>query len=1105
MNRFLTRKKEKKRQPEPKPEPEPLNIAEALPSNDNFRTSLIMPGLSTRFSMLREQDDPNSKIGKASDDSVLSPKRQSRLHDYSFVTGNPGALSDIAEVSSIHGSLRPSNPSERQNSFDSHATEEGSVMTRARPGEGNVLFGGRQKVYKLSNTGTGQGKLLYDDDVHLSYFQKLKIQEKERLAAQEALEHNSTADEPSPTTESFNTRRETASSTNSGSNGRTSTAATSIISQRRTSANPAPASPTEQARAATKGRRLYDQGLDQQMQDRESSAMNRFNSFQRARGINGRATPPLMYTQTRSATNLNDRFTRGLALRSESPTMLNSPGFGNGRDAHSNGTSPTMSRPTSPLLLSPLSPLIPETEVTKALSIAINPQDRGKATASGAFNKPKQAFSEEAYAERTRRMQQERGASVPKLDQPRKLTLRERAEIEKRKQKTPTASPTEQKEAPAASPTEETEAPSAQSAFSVFQTAANQMKSPTTDASQVTPKPSPSSVQSVDSQKDATFFASSATSEDEDEATPMVSMSAERGRRMENLPTATGPAPSILEHPALRSQSNSRPTENSEHPALRERSNSRPTQPEIRMSAGTEAETTDKPKESDLDSPTLGPNNGGLSVLVRQHLRSASNVSSIYDDNEGIISPPPLQMQHVGLQRRQAASDNESLTHSGYSHSNPWDLDDIESNPFHADRGSMSSVSPTSEVPKPRALALSPTQETFGEDLDLHRNPSVDEHEAFQRDLAQRQRAIQQSLRAKTEGRPASPSRVPAPTSGGLKNALNMLRAKSSRESFAIVDNNAKRLGLGATLNGGSTTSLAGEQSSRRPPRLQQEKGKSPKTSSKGFTRDRSSSELSAGLATEGKQSKTRSRSSSKSTAANFFESKHLQPLKTSGNGTTRLSPGLPVSPRPSPGNPGPNLNAFRTKGSFSANTTPPVSNPATPVRVAFDPKAVPQPMDKFGALRKKSIAKADIGEPVFLSTTSVVGTVSLADATIKNKEMMNAEAVPPVPPINPRRRFGAGDSEYYDPAIQYGMDAPNAPFMKQFRSNSSDAASDHSFLPKQSPRSVASEGKNLRGLARSRTEGPMGSPSSPFARGSPPRPMYAQSNAPKNMDGAMF
>ena len=329
MNRFLQRRKDKKKgEPEPKPE---LDIAAALPAADDFRTSLIMPSLSTRFSMLKEADDPNSKIGKASDDSVLQPKRQSRLHEFGFA---PGGLTDIAEVSSLKGSLtgsqnglmRPPLAPERSGSFDSQAVEEGgSVMSRARPGEGNVLFGGRQKIYKIGGTGNSTGRLLYDDDVHLSTFQRMRREEKERLAAQqqeEAAEEMlaSAKDADSPSTEGFSLRRETSSSTNSGSNARSSTAATSVASQGANSVSAAPTSPVEVGRSNTKTRRLYDQGLDQQMYEQQSSAMNRLNSIQRTQAQTGRATPPLLFAQTRSATNLSDRFAEAGASRMKSPT-----------------------------------------------------------------------------------------------------------------------------------------------------------------------------------------------------------------------------------------------------------------------------------------------------------------------------------------------------------------------------------------------------------------------------------------------------------------------------------------------------------------------------------------------------------------------------------------------------------------------------------------------------------------------------------------------------------------------------------------------------------------------------------------------------------------
>src|SRR5688500_11920749 len=75
----------KKHEPEPIPEPE-FDVANALPPTDDFRTSLLMSGLSARFSMLREQDDPKSKIGKASDDSVLFPNQGTKFNDFDFQT-----------------------------------------------------------------------------------------------------------------------------------------------------------------------------------------------------------------------------------------------------------------------------------------------------------------------------------------------------------------------------------------------------------------------------------------------------------------------------------------------------------------------------------------------------------------------------------------------------------------------------------------------------------------------------------------------------------------------------------------------------------------------------------------------------------------------------------------------------------------------------------------------------------------------------------------------------------------------------------------------------------------------------------------------------------
>lgn len=1222
MNRWLTRKKDgadepaagkkakkgKKGQEEVKPE---FNLDSALPKVDDFRTSLIMPGLSTRFSMLREQDDPSSKLGKASDDSVLSPKRQSRLHEFGFV---PGGLSDIAEVSSLNGSIRPPFANERQNSFDSREEDDGSgsMMSRARPGEGNVLFGGRQKIYMISNNSTkGLGRTLYDDDVNMSAYQKLRQEERERLRLQqEAEEQEGQRSEPSsPST--MSRKRETSSSTNSATMPtRTSTAATSIASQGANSVpvtSPAfppsngPISPPEIGRSTTKARRLYDQGLDLHIQEQQSSAMNRLNSIQRARAPTGRSTPPIPLPQARSATNLNDRFNRGPALRSESPIPYNMS-----RKNSSAGSSPVLARPQSPFLASPVTS---DGEEAQALNAALQPHDRGKATAMGAFNKPKQAFSEQQYAERLRHLHREPDipeapapvtASKAERSPPRKPTLRERAEQEKRKRAESVG--TEQQR-----PVSPEEPVPASSAFSRFQAAASQMKAAGPTSPNSPPEqPGQESSNAKSPCDGATFFTSRESSDDEREVEEKsVVKPLEPVRRFENLPTATGPAPPLFDHPALRSRSASRGP--SEERLYQQRSPSREPQ---------RSEMSPQLNDVDVDSPTLGPDNGGLSGLIRQHLRNTSNVSSNYGEaDQSMMSPPAttpaglaLRTQDIGLQPRQPGSENVTPAPSTYSHSNPWDLDDID-NPYRNERRSASSGEPE-DGQRSRAPTSNMTPDTtdpnFQWDLTPKRtheriasNETEADHEAFQRDLAQRQRVIQENLRARAEGRSTSPAPAPG-SAGGLKTALNMLRAKSSRESFATVDRHPdlpprmpRKLNMGNASRNASSTSLAGlpvaeeprpempnlrnkpsrvlqqsEQDAQREHQYRQRSGtdssRTGRTPGRAPTsRDRSGSGTSNGRSCsrpgeyrddldqammEGSRSayppntipsmpgyaanatpplpaerpsldsqgRMRSRSNSKTSAANYFESKHLQPIQTgiaSGNASPRLglpkySPGLPISPRPSPG--GFNSALTSPMPPFSANHTPPVSNPTTPNTAAFNPSTV-QPMIRQGMLRKKSIAKSDISEPVFLSTTSVIDTVNLpAGASLKNGIEHDA---PPVPPINPmRKRFGFGRSgaeshNPYDPAIQPGFETPRAPYAEPVRTNSSDALPTQAVPARNKLRKTSSEGKSLRGQAQAQTGPSPALPQGGFAgrNNSPPRPMHEQPVAQRPMDGAMF
>ena len=525
----------------------------------------------------------------------------------------------------------------------------------------------------------------------------------------------------------------------------------------------------------------------------------------------------------------------------------------------------------------------------------------------------------------------------------------------------------------------------------------------------------------------------------------------------------------------------------------------------------------------------------------------------------------------------------------------------------------MSSVSPA-DGPKRTTQATSqtpePTDNGFQWDLTPKRNheriasnETEADHEAFQRDLAQRQRVIQENLRARAEGRSTSPA--PGP-SGGLKTALNMLRAKSSRESFATVDRlpdvtsrPLRKLTLGAGSNNASSTSLAGLQITdlprseipvlkSKPSRVLQQSeqdaqrelenrqrsgttssrtgrptGRSPSASTRSSTRERSGSgtsnsrsrsrpdmyrddlqqamvegsrgaypantmpsipgyaanatpPLPAERPSMDSQARMRSRSNSRTAASNYFESKHLQPIQTGappgtvsprlGMPHAKFSPGLPVSPRPSPGGfTSPNINAHSPQPSplppLSANHTPPVSNPTTPNTAAFNPSAV-QPMIRQGMLRKKSIAKSDISEPVFVSTTSVIDTVSLPPgASLKNGI---EPAAPPVPPINPmRKRFGFGRQE----SDNAPLEAPRAPYAEPTRTNSSDALHSQIPQPRNRLRKTSSEGKSLHAKAHVQPSVSPALPQGGFAdrNNSPPRPINNRPIAQQPMNGAMF
>ena len=444
-----------KRKVAPQPKPE-VNIAAALPASEDFRTSLLMPNLSARFSMLREQDDPMSKIGKANDDSVLFPKRASRLD---LFKGH--GLSEITEADTLRGYIRPPFASTRTESYGSggYDTDDASVMSRSRPGEGNTMFGGRQKIYKIPVGGSGSvknfgskdddelpsgvnmgGKALYENDIAMSAFQRLREeerQERERAGLEQPRLSKEQDREDSPPLAKYNRNRETTSSTNSGpSQARTSTAATSLASQRSVyyenmsiSSHALP--PSTQPGSAGSDRpfpkttrRLYRQDLDQHMHEQQSSAIHRLESLNKSRSVAG-APATRGPQQSRSATGLNDRFQRGGPLYASSGFRAGSPPpstmpsrmedfdlglipdqAGNNLADSGYGRSP------------PVSPSHDSHNHDGTFLAALEPNDIGKATASGAFNKPKLQYNEQQYKERQIQLLEGRNTPSPQLIRP---------------------------------------------------------------------------------------------------------------------------------------------------------------------------------------------------------------------------------------------------------------------------------------------------------------------------------------------------------------------------------------------------------------------------------------------------------------------------------------------------------------------------------------------------------------------------------------------------------------------------------------------------------------------------------------------------------------
>ncbi|KAE8380699.1 hypothetical protein BDV26DRAFT_279324 [Aspergillus bertholletiae] len=1139
-------KRSKKDEPEEKLD---LDLSNALPSNDDFRTSLLMPKLSARFSMLREQDDPASIIGKASDDSVLFPKRASRLNLFGH---NPNLLADIDEVST-DGS-RPSFSLGRDSfasagdgyGTDDDRSQKESIMSRARRAEGNNLFGGRQKVYKIpakassavsvaADAGQMGGRAVYDHDLSLSTFQRLRLKEKEEQSAiEEAHQDNSAAESEDALSSISSAKRTTLSSTTSGpiANGRTSTAASSIdeqsftgsLSQESLAPFSKPSVPAmAPERGSVKSRRLYGQGLAQSAQNQQNSTLNRLESLTRQRAGTPEM-PRLNRSFSRSATSLRDRIQRlplaepAIAtLRPVSPAPSStSPtqqlGETNAKEQRPHDAPPNGGLP-------PLSPPVSEREDGLPLMAALQPEDHGKATALGLFNKPRTQYDENQFTQR--QLQMHEGRSTPPLSRPsppnrafsQENTGRPRG-LSNTSYRPRTGSVT--------SHYSEAQRPGSRSA-------------------------APSVYESPRRSTNCTFFANMSPSDSEDEEAEAV------------LELANGVITDDFVHPALRSEIPPKPLTPTGEGVREEQS----PLPEVRFSdlgdlkPIAENDTAEKafndgnivPEKP--DSPTLGPSGLGLSGLVRTHLRHDSDRSSIF--------PPPSP----GLPPKLSSEkQRESLTKE----------------PDTNNSAPQEHEAPRKHVDPSELLNGSSWQ---GELVARHRRQASTEtqreREEFEIELAERRRKVQEKLKgmAENESRSASPvsgRQTPEYTQVKPGNAFSLLKNKSGKHGlFGRQDpRNPKMLGLGNASTPTLTSDDQWREEEERPsfsfgkhsnsssPHVSSERsirsrmaafsrssqensressrsrGASPH-SSLGSRRDRSTSDASG-------RSKSRTRRE-RDDLGTLEESNHSFPDfdqrgLTSVASSTRPSvevndaytydrcssaasgryrsgsrSGTPsfverplhppalnpqmigAPPRPSPIAP------------YSANATPPlydISPDPSSSSASTSTTSLPQRAPgNTGGLQKRPIDKYQISEPTFVSTTSNVPTVGLPPGA----SLSNGMTTPPVPPMNPRRRrqtttqtiLGAIRGDKYDSQYAPSQYAPSQYYAPSTTGSAAEEYSTFSDEGERRPRTrnrlrkTSSEGGDLNAKARHQL------------MSGPPPAMPAHPPPQVPLDGGMF
>ena len=964
--------------------------------------------------------------------------------------------------------------------MDGYGTDEDSqasgVMARSRPGEGNNLFGGRQKIYKipvgasgstanLDSPGTGRamgGKFLYENDVNMSAFQRLREKERERERQLERERENlelfgvdRTRDRAnSPPLSGYNRNRETSSTTSSApSIGRMSTAATSVASQgassirgggSRSREETTPSLPLPNGsigRSGSKTRRLYEHGLDRQLHDHQSSALTRLDQITRQRTLGG-TPPPGLYaslSQANSATNLNERYRQAEQIHSSSrpaspPLSARAQGLQNFDFgiAHNGSSSPIHGYGQLPL-----SP--PMSEGDDRSNFSQFPDRK--------VNGPSRQFDEKAYTERQLQLQQVRGLPSP----PRRISP-------------PPVDATDERE----SQRSRSESANRRKAL---QLDGFNLKAAVTNRPNFLESPNAAAPQkSLLTSRSVSDMSSQGESEAEGER-----ILSEFEGPVKPTTTSTLKRPDDSEHPAYKQET----------PPISQQAHAKKPSTGSSKSLGIKSRKGSLPSLSspsfDKDSPTLGPA-AGLSGLVRQHLRNDSESSSYY----GASSPTNSQFfpDDYKTGARSSRADMQSI----YSNMNPWDGDDAAS--IKSSKTDNVPSLPTYNDPVPQLpVNFNRSNNHRAQDSDMparsgNGGPAHDRGESGDTirgnannrpNIDQERRLIQSTLKQSSEGRNRSGSRsansAGAPNSASAspvkpagygtgfgkpdmypptKGTRNQGMAHSPGPNYGFQQNThpkedywrdeeekIKRSVVRGPMiptpqmrrqerrNQAQEQRHRGESTTSKED-LQSPRGYSPSTS-RASARDRSGSDTSRSRSRNGGHTNDGSNGSINGYTASPRKYSNAQapslevtPEATSDRSvpSSGHSSGRTIGKESANGYFDRTLGPIKTSGissmgnsargspltPFSANSTPPLDDSPPSTAAAGDiPHRNPHGFQKSGPIprnRKKSINKSDISEPTLISSTFSSDTVSLPPGA----SLSNGSEAPPLPPINPRR-----------------------------------------------------------------------------------------------------